>query len=154
MLSSNISSTCPLNMVNFGPLVAEIVSLVWGHPSKFQRLSRLGSVTARHSSSGRQPKFAALNRGRHLHSAGWPSRWALAHILVLFSLRNLSGRRVDVYHTSTIYTWCGLSANLECRSEMCCTGLAGNTGRKYDATRMFTNAQRDATVKFCKIILF
>jgi len=29
--------------------------------------------------------------------------------------------------------WCGLSANLECRSEMCCTRLAGNTGRKNDA---------------------
>ena len=36
------------------------------------------------SSSGRQPNFAALNRGRHLCSAGRPSRWALAHILVLF----------------------------------------------------------------------
>jgi len=30
LLSSNISSTCPHNMVNFGPLAAEIVSLVWG----------------------------------------------------------------------------------------------------------------------------
>ena len=28
------------------------------------------------------------------------------------------------------YTWCGVSANLECRSEMYCTRLAGNTGRK------------------------
>ena len=27
-------------------------------------------------------------------------------------------------------TWCGLSANLECRSEMRCTRLAANTGRK------------------------
>ena len=27
-------------------------------------------------------------------------------------------------------TWCGLSANLECRSETCCTRLAVNTGRK------------------------
>jgi len=27
-----------------------------------------------------------LNRGRHLYSAGWPSRWALAHILVLYYL--------------------------------------------------------------------
>jgi len=53
-----------------------------GHPSKFQRVSRLGSVTARPSSSGRQPNFATLNRGRHLYSAGRPSRWALAHILV------------------------------------------------------------------------
>ena len=27
-------------------------------------------------------------------------------------------------------TWCGLSANLRCRSERCCTRLAENTGRK------------------------
>ena len=36
----------------------------------------IGSVTARHSGSGRQPNFAALNRGRHLYSAGRPSRCA------------------------------------------------------------------------------
>ena len=35
---------------------------------------------------------------------------------------NLRGRRVDVYRTS--------SANLECRSEMCRTRLAGNTSPK------------------------
>ena len=39
-------------------------------------------VTARHFSSGRQPNFAALNIERHLYSAGQPSRWLLAHILV------------------------------------------------------------------------
>ena len=40
------------------------------------------------SSSGRQPNFAALNRGRHLYSAGRPSRWALTHIssLCMFSM--------------------------------------------------------------------
>ena len=54
----------------------------FGHPYKFQRVSRLGSVTARHSSIGRQLNFAALNRGRHLYSAGRPSCWALAHTLV------------------------------------------------------------------------
>jgi len=32
------------------------------------------------SSSGRQPNFAALNRGRYLYFTGRPSRWALAHI--------------------------------------------------------------------------
>ena len=42
---------------------------------------------------------------------------------------NLSGRRLDVYHTSTH----GRSANLERRSEMCCKRLAGNTGCKNDA---------------------
>jgi len=51
-----------------------------GHPCKFQRVSRLGSVTAQHSSSGRQPNFAALNRGRRLYLAGRPSPWALHHI--------------------------------------------------------------------------
>jgi len=53
-----------------------------GHPSTFQRVLSLGSVTAPHSSSGHQPNFAALNRGRHLYLAGRPSRWALADILV------------------------------------------------------------------------
>jgi len=52
------------------------------HPSKFQRVSYLGSVTAWHCSSGRQPNFAALNRGRQLYSPGRPPRWALARILV------------------------------------------------------------------------
>jgi len=54
-----------------------------GHPCKCQRVSRLGSVTARHCSSGHQPNFVALNKGRHLYSTGRPSRWALAHILVI-----------------------------------------------------------------------
>ena len=53
--------------------------------------SYIGGVTARHSSSGRQPKFGGVvqgmelrnfRRGRHLYSAGQPSRWASAHILV------------------------------------------------------------------------
>ena len=51
-----------------------------GNPCKFQRVSRLDNVTARHSSSGHRTNFAALNRGCHLYSAGWPSHWALAHI--------------------------------------------------------------------------
>jgi len=102
-----------------------------GHPCKFQRLSRLSSVTARQSSSERQPDFAAMNRGRHLCSAGRPSRWTLAHISsychknawlfmvalwnwalwnicillflssIFFSSPVLSGRTLDVYHIST-----------------------------------------------------
>ena len=116
LLNSNISSTCPQNMVNFGPLMAEIGSLVCGTLANFngfcvlasllQRrcsteanqtarylavcwastlyvhfrgllprngvlpgakftllpilaLSYIGSVTALHSSSGRQPNFVA-----------------------------------------------------------------------------------------------
>ena len=48
------------------------------------------------------------------------------YLSIFFSSPNLSGWRLDVYHTS----WCGLSANLECMSEMCGTRLAANTGRK------------------------
>ena len=57
-----------------------------GHPCKFQRVSCLGSITARQSSSGHQPNFPALDRGRHLYLAGRPSRWALARILVAIDL--------------------------------------------------------------------
>jgi len=39
------------------------------------------------SSSGRQPNFSALNRGRHLCLTGRPSGWALAHILVILSFQ-------------------------------------------------------------------
>ena len=130
LLNSNISSTCPHNMVNVGPLAAEIGSLVWGTPANFNRFrvwrhyctdvaqrrptklctmfghllrwytiytfsgalgpdgilpgaiftsrsslafSYIGSVTARHSSSGRQPNFAAwykeLNYGTFAEGA-------------------------------------------------------------------------------------
>jgi len=79
LLSTNMSSTCPHNMVNFGPLMAEIVSLVWGTPkisTGFASWQRCCMAC----SSGHQPNFTALNTGRHLCSAERPSRWALAHI--------------------------------------------------------------------------
>ena len=44
LLSSNISSTCPHNMVNFGPLATEIVSLVWGNPGNFNRFRVLAAL--------------------------------------------------------------------------------------------------------------
>ena len=70
--------------MNFGLLAAEIDPIVWAPQLiLFQRLSRLDSVTAWQSSSERQPNFAAMNRGCHLCSAGRPSCWAFAHILVV-----------------------------------------------------------------------
>ena len=59
LLNSNTPSICP-------PQYCERCTSGWdrfrslGHPSKFQWVSRLGSITARHSGSGRQPDFAAL----------------------------------------------------------------------------------------------
>jgi len=63
-------------------------------------LSYIVSVTARHRSSEREPNFAALSRGRHLYSAGWPSCWALAHILV--SERMLSPVRLSSVCLSSV----------------------------------------------------
>jgi len=44
LLSSNISSTCPYNMVNFGLLAAEIGSLVWGTPANFNGFRVLAAL--------------------------------------------------------------------------------------------------------------
>jgi len=85
LLSSNISSIRPHNMANLWPTSGWDWFGCLGHPSTFQRVSRLGSITAGHSSSAHQPNFAALNRGRHLYVPGRPSRLASAHILFLFS---------------------------------------------------------------------
>ena len=44
LLSSNISSTCAHNMVNFGPLAAEVVSGVWGTPATFNGFRVLAAL--------------------------------------------------------------------------------------------------------------
>jgi len=92
------------------------------HPCKFQLVSRLGSVTARHPSIGRQPNFTALNRAAITLGIGPHS--------CSFYLSSFSFFFLDYAQPSHIgclpyfHTCCGLSANLECRSEICCTRLA------------------------------
>jgi len=44
LLGSNTSSTCSYNMVNFGPLAAEILSLVWGTPANFNGFGVLAAL--------------------------------------------------------------------------------------------------------------
>ena len=63
----------------------EIVSLVWGTPANFNWFRVLASLLHGTLVVG-DSQTAALNRGRHLCSAGRPSRWALAHILVWYFL--------------------------------------------------------------------
>jgi len=68
-------------MVNFGPLTAEISSGVWGTPVNFNGFRVL--VALLHATLVVVvSQTAALNRERHLYSAGRPSRWAMANILV------------------------------------------------------------------------
>ena len=63
LLNSSISSTCPYNMVNFGLLTAEIVSLVWGTPSNFNGFRVFVSLLHRRRS---------MEVNRTLHDV-WPS---------------------------------------------------------------------------------
>ena len=58
-----MSSTCPHNMVNFGPLSAEILSLVWGTPANFNGFRVLASLLHGILVVGVN-QIAALNRGR------------------------------------------------------------------------------------------
>jgi len=61
--------------------------------------------------------FMAAHRAGHLHFA--------AVVSILFFFLSFFPRLFSAVADwmSTILLWCGLSANLECRSEMCCTRL-------------------------------
>jgi len=72
LLNSNISSTCPHNMVNFGPPAAEIGSVVWGTPANFNGFRVLGSLLQRRRS-------AEYNQS--LHDV-WPSPGLVYYIYI------------------------------------------------------------------------
>jgi len=44
LLNSNISPTCPHNMVNFGTLAGDIGSVVWGTPANFNGFRLLAAL--------------------------------------------------------------------------------------------------------------
>jgi len=69
--------------------------------------------------------------------------WFLLSIFLSFFPHLISV--VGDWMSAILHTWCGLSANLECRSETCSTRLAENTGRKTVAK----NRHRDTIAQFC-----
>jgi len=73
-------------MVNFGSITVENCWRVSGTPSNFNGFRVLATLLHGILQQWASAKLCALNRGRHLYSAGQPSRWALAHILVLLFL--------------------------------------------------------------------
>jgi len=70
LLSSNMSSTCLLNMANFGPLAAEIGSGVCGTAANFNGFRVLASLVGRHRS---------LEVNQSLYDV-WPSTGLLHYI--------------------------------------------------------------------------
>jgi len=98
------------------------------------------SAYRRNLANTTEPSTSGGDAPNYFYHLLWPPNTAGHYIMQLwffilssfflrFSSPILSGRKLDVYRR-LLHRWCGLSANLECRSEMCCTLLAENTGRK------------------------
>jgi len=127
LLNSNISLTCPHNMVNLGVTNGWDPLTSLGHPSKFQLVLRMAALlhgtpvvgvsqTLRHWTEG----ATYIRQGGH-HIGQWLTFLVLValwngadyYIFILwfllsfflpfffFSSPNLSRHRLDIYHTST-----------------------------------------------------
>jgi len=89
LLSTNTSSTCSRNMVNFGPLMAEIGSGVWGTPANFNGFRVLavllhGTLVVGVSQTLRcWPEGATYIRQGGHHVGQWPT----FYLLLLFHLQ-------------------------------------------------------------------
>ena len=79
VVKMNISSTWAHNALNFGLITAEFRWRLRGTPANFNGFRVLAALVHSTLVVG-VSQTAALNRGLHLYLAGWPSRWALAHI--------------------------------------------------------------------------
>ena len=95
LLNSNISPTCPHNMVNFGPLEAEIGSVVWGTPANFNWFRILASLLQRHCST---------EANQTLHDV-WPSP-VLVHYIYIFGGSCPVLEFCEVQNSLCIYVLC------------------------------------------------
>jgi len=110
LLNSNVSPICPYNKVNFGPLAAEIGSLVWGIPTNFNEFRVLAAFLHGTLVVG-VSQTAALNtyirQGGH-HVGHWPT--------LFLSFFLAYSQQSQIGCLPYFRTRCGLIANLECRS--------------------------------------
>jgi len=126
LLSSNMSCRCGHNMVNFGPPATDIGSDVWGTPTNFngfaswQRYCTVLQQWASAKLCGVEQRAPPIF-GRATIS---PSRWALAHILVIFGQAHLYSR----------------TDSQALRAEYCVVGIPHNTAIQF----------RHAFTIFCK----
>ena len=100
LLSTDMSSTCPYNIGELRPTNGWHPSGRLRHPYKFQRVLRLGSVTARHVVAGVSQTLRCWTEGATCVRQGDHHVVIGPHSRSFFPSPNLSGRRLDVYHTS------------------------------------------------------
>jgi len=119
LLSSKILSTCSHNMVNFGPLAAEIGPVVWGTPGNFSRCRILASLLQRRRST---------EANQTLHDV-WPSPELVRYIYIFRILalqRNFVTCKIHFASNSCVLLYwqrycttleqIGVSGSLRCRT--------------------------------------
>jgi len=142
-------------MVNFDPLAAEIGLPVWGTPANFNGFCVLaallhGTLVAVVSQT------AALNRGRYLYLPGWPSRLALAHILVtdVQQLR-LCWCRLQVFNAKKLscryvpHPYCIVSLN---EVKVCRTQIKEAPDACWDEEFILESVIYELFVKYCHFL--
>jgi len=79
--------------------------------------------------------YGRTHYGMSLYFAAVVSSFFLSSSVFFFAY----SQRSEIAWLPYLHTWCGFSANLECISEteMCCTGLAENRGRKIYANGLY-----------------
>ena len=135
MLNSNISPTCLYNIVNFGLLAAETVSLVWGTRANFNVFRVLTSLQRRRTPEANQT----------LHDV-WPSPGLLHYIYIFGGSCTLTEfchvQHVQVLHSPILVALlqgspaAGVSQTLRHRTRNGITELSQRSGRHlYSAGR-------------------
>jgi len=94
-LSRSISSTCAHNMVNFGPLAAEIGPVVWRTPANFNGFRVLAALLQRRRST---------EASQTLHGV-WPSHGLLHYMHFLAPLRNFARCKVHFASKSCAFVF-------------------------------------------------
>jgi len=110
LLSSNTSSTCPYNMVNFGILASQIVSLVWGTPANFNGFRFLAALLHGTQVLGVSKTFRCwtegatyIRQGGH-HIEHWPTfiavdlLWYQSHRVWAIIILQVSCNRLQCLH--------------------------------------------------------
>jgi len=106
LLNSNISSTCPHNMANFGSLAAEIGSVVWVTSANFNGFHILASLLQRRDVAHRSPSKLCMMFGRLL---GWYNIYI--YIYIFGGLLPLT-EFFPVQRATPIFSWAAITLGI------------------------------------------
>jgi len=104
VLNSNVSPTCLHNMVNFGPLAAEICWRVWGTPANFSGFPVLAALlhgTLVLCVSQTLPRLTEgptnIRQGSH-HVGHWPTFLVVYDLEMTFKIKTETSLVANLYY--------------------------------------------------------